>query len=84
MLVAMVVLLLGISHLFSGEFQTNEKDNARLRHDVRDRDEVITRENVFHTFLSPEYERHEPEYLRQRTGYPNRHDDSPEHRQSDF
>lgn len=43
MLVAMVVLLLGVSHLFSGEFHTSESDNARLRRDVRDRDEVKRR-----------------------------------------
>lgn len=76
MLVAMVALLLGISHLFSGEFQTDEKDNARLRRDVRDRDDVITRENVFHTFLNPEYERKKPEYVRQRTNYPEHPHDS--------
>ncbi len=76
MLVAMVALLLGISHLFSGEFQTSERDNARLRRDVRDRDEVITRENVFHRFLSSEYERQKPGFVRQRTNYPEHPHDS--------
>lgn len=52
-LLAMVLLLLGIGHLFSGNFNTNHQEIEGLRRDIKDRDEVITRNNSFHDFLNP-------------------------------
>lgn len=50
-LVAMVMILLGINQLFSGNLQTEEEEIKQLRDDVNDNDEVITPQNVFRKFL---------------------------------
>lgn len=51
LLVAMVMVLLGIGHLFSGNFNTVQNDIDELRREVRERDEVISAKNSFHAFL---------------------------------
>lgn len=50
-LVAMVMILLGINQLFSGNLQAEEEEINRLRNDVNDKDEVITPQNIFRKFL---------------------------------
>lgn len=50
-LVAMVMILLGINQLFTGNLRTEEDDTNRLRNDVNDKDEVLTSQNVFRRFL---------------------------------
>lgn len=47
----MVLILLGISHIFSGSFNTDQSDEAALRQDLEDKPDVITEENVFHQLL---------------------------------
>ena len=47
----MVLILLGINHLFSGSFDTREQDAEELRNDVRESPEVISRQSVFHGFV---------------------------------
>lgn len=50
----MVLILLGISHIFSGSFNTDQNDEAALRQDLEDKPDVITEENVFHQLLRDE------------------------------
>ncbi|MDE6259090.1 MAG: hypothetical protein K2M53_12010 [Muribaculaceae bacterium] len=50
-LVAMVMILLGINQLFSGNFQNEEEETNVLRKEVEERDEVITSQNLFRKFL---------------------------------
>lgn len=50
-LVAMVMILLGINQLFSGNFQNEEEETKVLRNEVEERDEVITSQNLFRKFL---------------------------------
>lgn len=47
-LAVMVVLLLGINHLFSGTFNSDTDDADQLRKDVDDSPEVITDKSIFH------------------------------------
>lgn len=53
-MVAMVLILLGINHLFSGNFATREQDAERMRHDVDHKEDVITDDSVFHNLVSNE------------------------------
>lgn len=46
-LCVMILLLLGISHLTSGSFDSAEDDIDDLRHDLDSRDDVITDPSVF-------------------------------------
>lgn len=50
-LVAMVMILLGINQLFSGNLQTEEEDINRFRNEVNDNDDVMTSQNLFRKFL---------------------------------
>lgn len=50
----MVLILLGISHIFSGSFNTDQTDEATLRQDLEDKPDVITEESVFHQLLREE------------------------------
>lgn len=43
----MILVLLGINHLFSGNFTVDEADVDNLRNDVMESDDVITDHNVF-------------------------------------
>lgn len=43
----MILVLLGINHLFSGNFTVDEADVDDLRNDVMESDNVITDHNVF-------------------------------------
>ncbi len=52
LLLAMVVILLGIGHLSSGQFDTDSSDIAKLRDDVDNREDVISKGSSFHEFLS--------------------------------
>lgn len=52
LLVVMVMLLLGVSHLFSGNFNTKHEDLTQLRQDVEDKDEVISDQSVFHGLVA--------------------------------
>lgn len=51
LLVAMVMVLLGIGHLFSGNFNTGQNEIDELRREVLERDEVISPKNSFHDFV---------------------------------
>lgn len=50
-LVAMTIILLGINHLFAGNFNTNSEEADELRNDVSHGDEVMTRFNSFRQFF---------------------------------
>ena len=50
-LAVMVVLLLGINHLFAGNFRADRDDADKLREDVETKDDVITDNNVFHELV---------------------------------
>ncbi|MBD5328676.1 MAG: hypothetical protein HDS03_02100 [Bacteroides sp.] len=50
-LVAMVMILLGINQLFSGNLQTEEEDINRFRNEINDKDDVMTSQNLFRKFL---------------------------------
>lgn len=50
-LAMMVLILLGINHLFAGNFTANRKDTEQLRRDVENSENVITRNNIFHTLV---------------------------------
>ncbi|MDE5790093.1 MAG: hypothetical protein K2H96_02540 [Muribaculaceae bacterium] len=50
-LVAMVMILLGINQLFTGNLQAEEEETNQLRNDVNDKDEVLTSQNLFRKFL---------------------------------
>ena len=49
---AMVMLLLGIGHFSSGQFDTDGTDIAKLKEEVDSKEEVISKRSVFHEFLS--------------------------------
>lgn len=51
LLVAMVVILLGIGHLSNGRFETDHTDIDKLREEVDNSDQVISRRNMFYEFL---------------------------------
>lgn len=46
-LLCMIILLLGIGHLFSGNFHTDDVEVRDLRHDIKHKDNVIGEGNVF-------------------------------------
>ena len=50
-LAVMVMILLGIGHIFSGDFQTVEEDMDKLRHDVDRRQDVITNRSMFSSLV---------------------------------
>lgn len=52
-LVAMIVILLGINQLFSGNFSSSEKETSDFRREVREKDEVMSSQNLFRRFLGP-------------------------------
>lgn len=51
-LVAMVLLLLGINQLFSGNFDSRKEDIVELREDVEKRKDVITTKSIFSSLVS--------------------------------
>lgn len=50
-LAVMVLILLGIGHLFSGDFSATEDDTKSLRNDVDTRRDVITDESAFSSLV---------------------------------
>lgn len=56
-MVGMVVILIGIGHLFSGTFETDSADINKLKNDVRNREEIISSASSFSKFLSSESQR---------------------------
>lgn len=54
MLVAMILVLLLISHLSHPEDSATNEENDRLRRDVETRDRVITSSSLFHQFFARE------------------------------
>ena len=51
LMLAMVVILLGIGHLSNGSFDTDASDIDKLRDEVDNREEVISKRSIFHEFL---------------------------------
>lgn len=51
-LVGMVVILLSISHLMSGRFDSTPEEAAELRRDIRRDEKIMTRYNLFRSFIS--------------------------------
>ncbi len=51
-LAAMIVILLGINHLFSGNFNSTPEDSKKLKEEIRHEDTVISDRNVFHNFIA--------------------------------
>ncbi|MDE7413715.1 MAG: hypothetical protein K2N05_08025 [Muribaculaceae bacterium] len=50
-LVAMVMILIGINKLFTGEILMEEEATDCLRNDVKEKAEVMTSQNIFRRFL---------------------------------
>ena len=50
-LVAMVMILLGINQLFTGNLHTEEEEINQLRNDIDEKDDVITSQSLFRKFL---------------------------------
>ena len=50
-LAVMILVLLSINHLFSGNFDAAEEDAEHLREDIREDDKVITGHSVFHELV---------------------------------
>ena len=48
---AMVVILLGISHIFHNDDMNTLEDTNILKHDVEDKENVISEKSVFYNFL---------------------------------
>lgn len=46
-LLCMIILLLGIGHLFTGNFHTDDEEVRDLRHDIRHKENVIGDGNAF-------------------------------------
>ncbi len=51
---AMTLILLGISHLFSGSFNSDEYEAAKMRKDLLDKEDVVTRRGIFGQLLFPD------------------------------
>lgn len=51
-LAVMVMVLLGINHLFAGNFRADRDDAEQLREDVETKNDVITDNNVFHELVN--------------------------------
>ncbi len=64
-LAVMVMILLSIGHLFSGDFNTHEEDEQTLREEVDTRREVITGRSLFSNFM--------PERVASREKYVEKH-----------
>lgn len=50
-LVAMVLILLGINYLFSGNLHSDEKETDKFRKEVEHDEDVMSTKNVFHQFI---------------------------------
>lgn len=50
-LVAMVMILMGINHLFADNTMAEEEEVAKLRTAVEEKEDVITPQNIFRRFL---------------------------------
>ena len=50
-LIGMVMVLLGINHLSSGNLGSNEDDTAEFRKEVKEDEEVMGRHSAFRQFL---------------------------------
>lgn len=48
---AMVMILLGMNCLLRGDFTTIEEDEMRMRTDLENSRDVITKDSVFHGFV---------------------------------
>lgn len=51
-LAAMIMLLLGLDHLFIGRFDADDISADELKEDVEKSKDVISDNNVFHAFVS--------------------------------
>lgn len=50
-LAAMLVILMGIGHLYSGNFNTDMGEMDQFRKDVENKEDVVSRASAFHQFL---------------------------------
>ena len=62
---AMVMLLLGITHLFNGAVDGSEEEADRLRDDVESNSDVITDDSLFNHFIAS-HKREEKEHRHSR------------------
>lgn len=53
-LAAMLMILLGIGHLFSGNFHSDSEDAEKLRQDVENNTDVVSPRSLFYEFLKGE------------------------------
>lgn len=51
-LAAMLVILMGIGHLYSGNFDTDKKEVDQLREDVKNKEDVVSKESAFHVLIT--------------------------------
>lgn len=58
-LAGMMMLLLGIDQLFTGKFNADDEQANQLRHDVRNKGEVISDNNIFKSLVSDSARRHD-------------------------
>lgn len=50
-LAVMILVLIGINHLFSGNFDLSQSDIDDMRHDLNDKEDVITENSVFNELV---------------------------------
>lgn len=61
---AMVMILMGISHLFHHDDLNSSEDDLRLRDDVKNQENVVSEKSVFYNFLTrSEKERNDKEHF---------------------
>ena len=58
-LAGMMMLLLGIDQLFTGKFNADDERAYQLRHDVKNKGEVISDNNIFKSLVSDSARRHD-------------------------
>lgn len=51
-LAAMLVILMGIGHLYSGNFNTDMGEMDQFRKDVENKEDVVSSSSAFHQFLA--------------------------------
>lgn len=51
LLMGMVMVLMGIGHLYRKDGSREVREADRLRRDIKESDNVITRNSIFHDFL---------------------------------
>ena len=65
-LAAMLMILLGIGHLFSGNFHSDSEETEKLRQDVENNEDVVSPRSLFYEFLGGGNNKKDGEFRRNR------------------